>query len=170
MSSSCAIQSARAAREAVGRLETIQSELDRKGDKYWSGQVEIQRLEAASWVAHAEKKDEEAVRLARSAAELEGSTDKHAVTPGAIVPARELLGDLLLDLQQPGPALKEYEASLAVAPNRLHGLAGAARAAGASGDRDKAKAYSAKLLTLASRADADRADLVEFRKSAATER
>jgi hypothetical protein len=154
------------AREAAGRLETIKSDLDRKGDKYWSGQVEIQRLEAASWIARAEKKDAEAIRLARSAADLEGSTDKHAVTPGSIVPARELLGDLLLDLQQPGPALVEYEASLVVAPNRLHGLAGAARAARASGDRDKAKIYSAKVLTLAGRADPDRADLVEFRKSA----
>ena len=137
-----------AAREALGRLETIRNGLDQKGDKYWSGQVEIQRLEAASWIAHAEKKDEEAVRLARSAAELEASTDKHAVTPGAIVPARELLGDLLLDLRQPGPALQEYEASLAVAPNRLHGLAGAGRAARAAGDGEKARSYSAKLQAL----------------------
>lgn len=159
-----------AARTEIGRLETIRDELDRKGDKYWSGQVEIQRLEAASWIARAEKRDEEAIRLARSAADLEGATDKHAVTPGSIVPARELLGDLLLDLRQPGPALEEYEASLAVAPNRLHGLAGAARAARASGNREKAKTYSAKLLTLTSRADPDRADIVEARKSAALDK
>jgi hypothetical protein len=159
-----------AAREAAARLETIKNDLDRKGDRYWSGQVEIQRLEAASWIARAEKKDGEAIRLARSAADLEGSTDKHAVTPGSIVPARELLGDLLLDLRQAGAALEEYEASLAVAPNRLHGLAGAARAARASGDRDKAQTYSAKLLALASRADADRADVVEVRKSAAPDK
>jgi hypothetical protein len=159
-----------AAREAAARLETIKNDLDRKGDRYWSGQVEIQRLEAASWIARAEKKDEEAIRLARSAADLEGSTDKHPVTPGSIIPARELLGDLLLDLQQAGAALGEYEASLAVAPNRLHGLAGAARAARASGDRDKAQTYSAKLLALASHADADRADVVEVRKSAAPDK
>jgi hypothetical protein len=159
-----------AAREALGRLETIQSELDRKGDKYWSGQVEIQRLEAASWIAHAEKKDEEALRLARSAADLEGSTDKHAVTPGSIVPACELLGDLLLDLQQPGPALQEFEASLAVAPNRFHGLAGAGRAARAAGDQDKARTYSAKLLALASHADADRAEIDDAKRSAAREK
>jgi tetratricopeptide (TPR) repeat protein len=159
-----------AAREAVGRLETIQSELDRKGDKYWSGQVEIQRLEAASWIARAERKDEEALRMARSAADLEGSTDKHAVTPGSIVPARELLGDLLLDLQQPGPALQEYEASLAVAPNRFHGLAGAGRAARAAGDQDKARTYSAKLLALAGRGDADRADIDDAKRSAARDK
>lgn len=159
-----------AAREAAGRLETIRNELDRKGDKYWSGQVEIQRLEATSWVAHAEKRDDEAVRLARSAADLESSTDKHAVTPGAIVPARELLGDLLLELQQPGPALKEYEASLAVVPNRFHGLAGAARAARAAGEEDKAQTYSAKLLALASHADGDRAEIADAKKSSARDK
>ena len=155
-----------AARAAVGRLETIRDELAGKGDKYWSGQVEIQRLEAASWIARAGKNDDEAVRLARRAADLEASTDKHAVTPGSIVPARELLGDLLLDLRQPGPALEEYEASLAVAPNRLHGVAGAARAARASGNREKAKTYSAQLLALTSRSDPDRTDVIEARKSA----
>ena len=159
-----------AARTEIGRLETIKSDLDRKGDKYWAGQVEIQRLEAASWIARAEKEDGEAARLARLAAELEGATDKHAVTPGSILPARELLGDLLLDLRQPGPALEEYEASLAVAPNRLHGLAGAARAARASGDREKSKAYSAKLLALTSRADPDRADVIEARTAAALDK
>ncbi len=159
-----------AARAEIGRLETIRDELDRKGDKYWAGQVEIQRLEAASWIARAEKKNEEAIRLARSAAQLEGATDKHAVTPGSVIPARELLGDLLLDLKQPAPALEEYEASLAVAPNRLHGLAGAARAARASGNRDKAQTYSAKLLALVGNADSDRADVIEARRSAAPDK
>jgi tetratricopeptide (TPR) repeat protein len=159
-----------AAREALARLETIENELDRKGDKYWSGQVEIQRLEAASWLARAERRDDEAVRLARSAADLEGGTDKHPVTPGAIVPARELLGDLLLDLRQPGPALKEYEASLAVAPNRLHGIAGAGRAARAARDEDKARTYAAKLVALAGQADTDRSDLADTKKPAAREK
>ena len=155
-----------AARAALDRLATIKSELDRKGDKYWSGQVEIQRLEAASWLARAEKKDEEAVRLASSAADLEGVTDKHAVTPGPILPARELLGDLLLDLQRPGPALKAYETSLAVAPNRFHGLAGATRAARAAGDQAQAQTYSAKLLALAAGADPDRTEILDARRSA----
>jgi cytochrome c-type biogenesis protein CcmH/NrfG len=73
------------------------------------------------------------------------------------------LGDLLLDLQQPGPALKAYEASLAVAPNRFHGLAGAARAAG---DQARAKSYSAKLLALATQADPDRTEILDARRSA----
>jgi tetratricopeptide (TPR) repeat protein len=154
------------ARAALDRLETIKSELEKKGDKYWSGQVEIQRLEAASWLARAEKKDDDALRLARAAVELEASTDKHPVTPGSILPARELLGDLLIDLKQPGQALKEYEASLAVAPNRFHGLAGAARAARDAGDKAQARAYSAKLLALAPQADSDRPEILEARRSA----
>jgi hypothetical protein len=158
------------ARAALGRLEAIGSELDKKGDKYWSGQVEIQRLEAASWLARAEKRDEEAVRLATSAADREGATDKHAVTPGPILPARELLGDLLLDLQQPGPALKEYEASLAVAPNRFHGLAGAASAARAAGDDAKAQTYSAQLLALAANADPGRPEIRDAKRSAARDK
>ena len=159
-----------AARDELGRLEAIEKELEQKGDKYWSGQVAIQRLEAASWIARAEGKNEEALRLARSAAELEASTDKHAVTPGSIVPARELLGDLLLELEQPVAALKEYEASLATSPNRLHGLAGAGRAARGSGDRDKAASYYGKLLLLASRADGQRAEIVEAKETLAREK
>jgi hypothetical protein len=155
-----------AARAALDRLEAIKGELEKKGDEYWSGQVEIQRLEAASWLARAEKKDDDALRLARAAAELEDSTDKHPVTPGSILPARELLGDLLLDLQQPAPALKAYEASLAVAPNRFHGLAGAARAARAAGDQAQARTYSAKLLALASQANSDRPEILEARRDA----
>jgi len=156
-----------AAREALGRLEAIEKELDQKGDKYWSGQVAIQRLEAASWIARAEGKSEEALRLARSAAELEASTEKHPVTPGTIVPARELLGDLLLELKQPAAALQEYEASLATSPNRLHGLAGAARAASGSGDRDKAAGYYAKLLLSTGRADGQRAEIAEAKAALA---
>ncbi len=133
---------------------------------YWG----VARGKSGSVGSRARKKNEEAIRLARSAADLEGATDKHAVTPGSIIQARELLGDLLIDLRQPAPALEEYEASLAVAPNRLHGLAGAARAARASGNRDKTLSYSAKLLALASRADADNAELAEARKSAALDK
>lgn len=156
-----------AAREALGRLEAIEKELDQKGDKYWSGQVAIQRLEAASWIARAEGKSEDALRLARSAAELEASTEKHPVTPGSIVPARELLGDLLLELKQPAAALQEYEASLATSPNRLHGLAGATRAASGSGDRDKAASYYGKLLLSTSRADGQRAEIAEAKEALA---
>jgi tetratricopeptide (TPR) repeat protein len=152
-----------AAREDLDRIESIGKALRQKGDEYWAGQVEIARREAAAWIARAEGKDEEAVRLARSAVELEDATDKHPVTPGAIVPAHELLGDLLLEIGQPAAALKEYEASLALTPDRFNGLSGAGRAANLSGDPTKARAYFGKLIAIAEKADGRKQELAEAR-------
>ncbi len=97
--------------------------------------------------ARAAKKDDEALLLLRSAARLDDSIEKHPVTPGAIAPARELLADLLLDLGRPREALEEYEAVLRVAPKRLRATAGAARAAELAGDRARAQAHHADLLS-----------------------
>jgi predicted Zn-dependent protease len=108
----------------------------------------VQRRAAAGWLAHAERNDAEALSLLRSAADLEDSTDKHPVTPGALLPAREQLADLLAELGQPAAALAEYEASLRAAPARLDGYDGAARAAERSGKAKEAKAYRAKLVAL----------------------
>jgi tetratricopeptide (TPR) repeat protein len=136
------------ARAALERLTTIQAGLKgQKGFDWWS-QVEIQRLAAAGWVARAEKKDDEAVRLLRAAADLEDATDKHPVTPGSILPAREQLADLLTDLGKPAEALVEYEASLRMAPARYNSYAGAARAAERAGEKNKAKDFSDRLLAL----------------------
>jgi hypothetical protein len=151
------------ARQALARIEAIHIELVGK-DPYWAGQTEIQRLEAASWIALADGKKDEALRLARSAADLEDSTDKHAVTPGAIVPARELLADLLLETGQPAAALGEFEASFSSAPNRFNGLYGAFRAAKSSDDREKAKLYAARLLVLAPEAEGRSAELTEAKR------
>src|SRR5262249_32035072 len=150
-----------AARESLGRLEAIEKALTDKGDKYWAGQAAIQRLEAESWILRAEGENDEALRSARAAAEREASTEKHPVTPGSIVPARELLADLLLDLKQPAAALQEYETSLATAPNRLHALSGAARSAKASGDSAKSSGYYEKVAPLAAGADGQRAETAE---------
>ena len=147
------------AREAVDKLAAIQKGLADGKSAYWAGQVEIQRLAAAGWLSHAEKKDDDAVRLLRSAADLESSTEKHPVTPGAVLPAREMLGDLLLELNRPADALREYEASLQVAPGRFNGVFGAARAAEMSGDRDKARTLYAALVELGKAADPPRAEL-----------
>ncbi|HXG63705.1 MAG TPA: hypothetical protein VNO70_01275, partial [Blastocatellia bacterium] len=119
----------------------------------------IQRQAAAAWLALAEGRREEALQLMRAAAELEDTTDKHPVTPGAIIPARELLGDLLLELNQPAQALAEFEKSLRLSPNRFNGLYGAGRAAELSGNRRKARAYYAKLVKLCEQAQGDRAEL-----------
>ena len=87
--------------------------------------------------------------------------EKHPVTPGSVVPLRELLGDLLLETAQPAVALVEYERSLTGAPNRFRTLYGAAKAADAAGERDKAKAYFGQLARLASKADAPLPELAE---------
>jgi tetratricopeptide (TPR) repeat protein len=97
----------------------------------------------------------------QSAADLEDSSDKHPVTPAPIQPARELLGEMLLELGDPAQALKEFEVSHRVEPNRFRGLYGAAKAAQVSGDREKARHYYAKLISLCERADADRPELKE---------
>jgi tetratricopeptide (TPR) repeat protein len=147
------------ARDAVDRLAAIRKSLAEAKDDYWGSQVEIQRRAAAAWLAQAEGKPEEALELMRSAADLEDSTDKHPVTPGAIVPARELLGDLLVEQRRPEQALKEFEASLLVSPNRFNGLFGAAKAAELAGDRSKAATFYAKLLSLTEKSDGQRVEL-----------
>ena len=123
-----------AAKAEIDKLAAIRDELKAK-NKYWSDQVEAQRQAAAAMLAHAEGRQDEAVRELRAAADLEDGMEKHPVTPGSIVPLRELLGDLLLEVGQPAIALAEYERSLKSAPNRFRTLYGAAKAANAAGDR-----------------------------------
>jgi uncharacterized protein HemY len=89
----------------------------------------------------------------RTAANTEDKNEKHIVTPGRIVPARELLGDMLLELKQPALALKEFEASHKREPDRYRGLSGAAQAAAQSGDVAKAKHYYARLMEVAGGGD-----------------
>ena len=136
------------ARQATARLEQIQAALKGKKGFDWATQVEVQRRAAAGWLAHAEKKDAEAVALLRSAAELEDSTDKHPVTPGSILPAREQLADLLSEMGQPSAALVEYETSLRSAPARLNSYDGAARAADQAGQKQKATTFRDRVAAL----------------------
>jgi hypothetical protein len=110
------------ARDAIARLEALHQALVDQKSAYWADQVEIQRLASASWLAHAEKKDDDGLRLAREAADLESRTEKHPVTPGAIVPARELLAEMLLEAGRPADALAEVDRDLATAPNRRNAL------------------------------------------------
>ena len=118
---------------------------------------------ASGWLAYAEGKQEEALRLMRSAADLDDATDKHPVTPGAILPAREQVGELLIELKQPSAALQEFETSLRSAPNRFNGLYGAARAARLASDHSKAKSYYGKLLALTRQSDRPRPEISEAR-------
>jgi tetratricopeptide (TPR) repeat protein len=149
------------ARSEIDKLAATRDALLQAKNKYWSDQVEAQRQAAAAVLAQAEGQHDQAVRELRAAADLEDSMDKHPVTPGSIVPLRELLGDLLLELGQPDAALAEYERTLASAPNRYRTLYGAAKAADAAGDRTKARRYFQQLAQLASNADTPRPELTE---------
>jgi tetratricopeptide (TPR) repeat protein len=151
------------ARGEVDRLEKLRDSLQAAGNRYWGDQVEISRREAAAWLARASNKDSDALELMRSAAELEDSTDKHPVTPGPVLPAREQLGDLLVELGKPSEALVEYRADLAASPNRLNGVYGAARAARLAGDTASARAEYAKLIALCGKGDGARDQVAEAR-------
>jgi hypothetical protein len=142
-----------AAEENALRLEAQHKALLEARNSYWATEVEVQRIATAAWIAQAKGQPEEAVRLMRAAADLEDRNEKHIVTPGRVLPARELLGDMLLAQKQPAAALKEYEQSQLREPNRLRGYAGAAVAADAAGDRDKARQHYARLLELTRQAD-----------------
>jgi len=102
--------------------------LRKTGEEYWAGQVTIQAQEAAAWLAFVEHRNSDAVRMLELAANHEDDAEKHAVTPGTILPARELLGDLLMELRQPKAALTEYKKVLAAAPGRRNAAKGAAEA------------------------------------------
>ena len=152
-----------AARREVQQLTFLRDTLAQSNDNYWADQVDIQRETATAWITLAQGKREEALAQMRSAADHEDKTDKHNVTPGVILPARELLGDMLLELNQPAEAMVEFEATLRTAPNRFNALAGSARAAKLSGDNAKAKTYYARLLSLCEHADGDRPALQDAR-------
>ncbi len=152
-----------AAHKDLQLLVSIRDVLVQENNKYWADQVGIQSEITLAWVTLAEGKRTEALQQMRAAADHEDRTDKHNVTPGVILPARELLGDMLLELKQPREALAEYEATLRTAPNRFNALSGAARAARLSGENEKAKAYYVKLLAICEHADGDRPELQEAR-------
>ncbi len=141
-----------AVQSAIEELEKLHNIVVKKS-AYWANQIEIQQISAQAWLAFAQGKKVEAVRLMQRAAGIETSTDKSPTTPGEVLPARELLGDMLLELDRPGEALQEYEAELVRSPNRFNSLYGAGRAAELTRDRVKAKAYYQNLLDVAAQAD-----------------
>ncbi|HZU05257.1 MAG TPA: hypothetical protein VFB73_04735 [Chloroflexota bacterium] len=151
------------ARHAAEELDALRGALVTAQQAYWAEQVAIQREAVLAWAARAEGRDAEALTLLRAAAEREEATEKAAVTPGPIVPMRELLGELLLELEQPVAALEAFERSQRVEPNRFRGLAGAARAAELAGETERARTYYAALLQLAHSADTERPELVRAR-------
>jgi tetratricopeptide (TPR) repeat protein len=133
------------AAQAEDTLASLRDAVAKENNVYWSNQVEVQRREVAGWIAEKEGKATEAVSTMRSAADLEESMDKNAVTPGAVIPAREMLAELLLKENHPKESLAEYEAVLKISPNRFNALFGAASAADAAGNASAASRYFHKL-------------------------
>ena len=148
-----------AAQADVAKLIEIRAGLEKANQSYWAGQVEIQVLAAQAWIAQAQSKPEEALKFMRAAADLEDSSEKHVAMENRFYPMRELLGDLLLEQGQAGEALKTYEASMKNARERLRGFYGAAKAAEALGDKQKATTYFTELLRLTKNADTDRPEI-----------
>ncbi len=163
-----------AARAEIDRLAAIRRALTQVEGQYdWGAQVEIQRLSATAWAEHSQGDDVSALHAMRSAAELEDSTEKHPVTPGPVLPARELLGELFLELDRPELALAEFEAVLRRSPGRFNATYGAARAAELSGDQKHAAKRYRDLLGLCDHADTERLELQNARsylKGAAPDR
>ncbi len=148
-----------AAKADLAALEKRVEALKAAKNTYWSTEVEVMRLSGEAWVAWAEGRGEEAVALMRKAADIEDLNEKHIVTPGRVLPARELLGDLLVELKRPAEALKEYELSQQREPNRFRGLYGAAMAARLAGDEARAKGYLKQLSAQLAAADRGGVDL-----------
>lgn len=136
-----------AATADIARLAELRDILAAVPDPYWAEQVDIQRRVALAWQAFAQGRSAEAISQLAAAAEMEDNTDKAAVTPGPFLPARESMGELLLQAGRPVEALAAFEGVLKKEPNRFHALAGAGRAATAAGNGAKATAYYTQLLT-----------------------
>jgi tetratricopeptide (TPR) repeat protein len=152
-----------AAKADLEKLATLRDKVTEMKDAYWAEQVDIQRRVVAAWVMFAEGKREEAIEALRAAADAEDATDKAAITPGPLAPARELLGDMLLEAGRPKEALVAFEATMKKEPNRFRGAYGAARAAELAGDRGRAATYYRTLLEIAREADTNRPELERAR-------
>jgi tetratricopeptide (TPR) repeat protein len=143
----------RAAQKDVDRITSLRDDLRSGENEYWTTEVEVMRLASAAWVALVQNKSDVALALMRQAADIEDASEKNIVTPGRLLPARELLGDMLMHVRRPAEALKEYAASQRRDPNRYRGLYGAGEAAAQAQKRVKARHYFTKLVELASAGD-----------------
>jgi tetratricopeptide (TPR) repeat protein len=151
---------AAAARRSVEQIGAIRKALPVTRDYDWAGSIGAQWEAASALIAFAEGNKDEGLRLLRAAADHEDAVDKHPVTPGALLPAREILADLLLENGAAPEALKEYQAVLKIAPRRFNATAGAAMAADKAGDSGQSRAYTLQLLEIAKNADTLRPQLL----------
>jgi tetratricopeptide (TPR) repeat protein len=152
------------ARRQVERLRALHATLTERKLGYWAEQTEVQAKIVTAWALKAEGKDADALAAMRAAADHEDSTEKHAVVPGPIMPARELLADMLMETGKPAEALPQYEASLAKEPNRFRGLAGAGLAAERSGDKARARVHYEKLVAMCAGSESTRPEVARARQ------
>ncbi len=153
-----------AAKNELAQLEAIQQKLIQINDPYKANQVMIQIKAALAWIEFAQGNYEVALASMIESADMENATEKHPVTPGEVLPAREMLGDLLMALDHPEEALIAYEISNELSPNRFNGVYGAAVAAKTLGDQEKAVLYFEQLLRLTEGVNSNRPELEEARE------
>jgi hypothetical protein len=159
---------AAAARVDAAKLVELRDRLREAKNDYWATQVDIQAQTANAWILYADGKTDDALKAMSAAADAEDKTEKAPVTPGPLVPARELYGFMLLERGMAKEALIAFEATKAKEPNRFNGYAGAAKAAQALGDTATAKANYEKLLALAADSRSDRPVLAAARSFVAS--
>ena len=153
-----------AAQHELARLNQLHDTLEKQKDTYKSMEVAIQIKAGEAWIDFALGNKQVAVSAMKRAANMEDSTGKHPVTPGEVLPARELLGDMFLQINENENALQAYETVLTKCANRFNSLYGAAKAAAKKGDKQKASYYYNQLSAIANSANADRLELVDVRR------
>src|SRR5213080_2789548 len=152
------------ARKAISRMQQLHDATKDPKFDYFKRHLDLQMQAASAWVTAAEGNKSEAIEMLRRAADAEDVLGKHPVSPGAFVPIREQLGNLLLQIGQPKQAQAEFEAALKIYPGRFKGLCGAAQAAELTGDNEKASRYYTKLAAQTSKAGGSRDELNHVRE------
>ncbi len=147
------------ARENVDALRDLHQKTLDNGEDYWALLVDVQRKTVEAWILHEEGMHDDALALMREAADQEDSVDKNPVTPSEVLPARELLGDMLMLHEMPEEALSAYEAALEISPNRFHSLYGAGSAANMAGNEETATKYFTMLSEFVTTEESDRPEL-----------
>jgi tetratricopeptide (TPR) repeat protein len=157
-----------AAKKDLDRLQELRAHLinaDSEGSwqEYWVSQIQIHHQMVAAWIAYTQGRRDDALRMLGAAADCEDSTEMDPVTPAHAISARQLLGDLLLEIHEPAQALQAFEAALKREPGRFWTLFGAARAADGAGASEKTKTYYSQLVAQTEHADSDRTVIKEAR-------
>ena len=146
-----------AAQEAYEKLDSIHLLLgDSPGIAYWAKQVDIQKTAVQAWKTYLEGDKKKGLEILEYAAEMEASTEKSPITPGELLPVREMLGDLYLELDNPIKALENYKLALERNPNRFNSLYGAGKAAEMSNNKEETIKYYTALLELGAEDSFDR--------------